>query len=93
MSPVRKSGAITPGGGEKAKCDVCHGVETREELVDAMFRIEGQDVMVDGVPAVVCGQCGERTFSCETAEKVRLMVHGEGKAARTRSVQVFRFAR
>lgn len=74
------------------KCDVCHGGVTREELVDEMFRIDGQYVMVDGVPAVVCGQCGEQTFSRETAEKVRLMVHGEGKAVRSLSVQVFRFA-
>ena len=75
-----------------SKCDVCHGGETREELVDEMFRIDGQYVMVNGVPAVVCGQCGEHTFSRETAEKVRLMVHDEGKAVRSLSVQVFRFA-
>ena len=74
------------------KCDVCRGGETREELVDEMFCIDGQYVMVDGVPAVVCGRCGEQTFSRETAEKVRLMVHGEGKAVRSLSVQVFRFA-
>lgn len=74
------------------KCDVCRGGETREELADERFRIDGQYVMVDGVPAVVCGQCGEQTFSRETAEKVRLMVHGEGKAVRSLSVQVFRFA-
>ena len=74
------------------KCDVCRGGETREERVDEMFCIDGQYVMVDGVPAVVCGQCGEQTFSRETAERVRLMVHGEGKAVRSLSVQVFRFA-
>ena len=75
-----------------SKCAVCRGGETREELVDEMFCIEGQYFMVDGVPAVVCGQCGEHTFSRETVEKVRLMVHGEGKAVRSLSVQVFRFA-
>lgn len=45
-----------------------------------MFRINGQYVMVDGVPAVVCGQCGEHTFNRETAEKVRLMVRGGGQS-------------
>ena len=75
-----------------SKCHVCHGGETREELVDEVFCIDGQYVMVDGVPAVVCSQCGEQTFSHETAEKVRLMVHGEGKAVRSLSMQVFKFA-
>ena len=75
-----------------SKCHVCHGEETREELVDEVFCIDGQYVMVDGVPAVVCSQCGEQTFSRETAEKVRLMVHGGSKAVRSLSMQVFKFA-
>ena len=75
-----------------SKCHVCHGGETREESVDEVFCVDGQYVMVDGVPAVVCGQCGEHTFSRETAEKVRLMVHGECKAVRSLSMQVFKFA-
>ena len=75
-----------------SECDFCQGVGTREELVDEMFRVDGHFVRVDGVPAVVCGQCGEHAFNRETAEKVRLMVHGKGKLARTLPVQVFRFA-
>ena len=63
-------------------CHVCHAGETLKELVDEVFRINGQSVLVDSIPAMVCGQCGEHTFSRETAEKVRLMVHGEGKAVR-----------
>ena len=75
-----------------SNCHVCYGREAREELVDEVFCIDGKYVMVDGVPAVVCGQCGEHTFSGETAEKIRLMVHGEGKAVRSLSMQVFKFA-
>ena len=53
---------------------VCHAEENREALVDEVFHVDGQYALVGGIPAVVCGRCGEQTFSRETAEKVRLMV-------------------
>lgn len=55
-------------------CAVCHVEKNREALVDEGFRVDGQYVLVGGIPAVVCGRCGEQTFSRETAEKVRLMI-------------------
>lgn len=73
-------------------CAVCHAEENREALVDEVFRVDGQYVLVGGIPAVVCGRCGEQTFSRETAEKVRLMVHGETKATTSIPLPVFRFA-
>ena len=72
-------------------CPVCHAEESREERVDEVFRIDGQYVLVGGVPAVVCVRCGEQTFSRETTERVRAMVHGEAKAAKGVSMQVFDF--
>ena len=73
-------------------CPVCHAEESREERVDEVFRIDGQYVLVGGIPAVVCVQCGEQAFSRETTERVRAMVHGEAKAAKSVSMQVFDFA-
>ena len=73
-------------------CAVCHAEESHEELVDEVFRVDGQYVLVGGVPAEVCARCGEQVFSRETAEKVRLMVHGEVKAAKSVPMQVFDFA-
>lgn len=58
-------------------CAVCQAEENREALVDEVFRVDGQYVLVGSLPAVVCGRCGEQTFSRETAEKVRRMIHGE----------------
>ena len=55
-------------------CAVCHVEKNREALVDEGFRVDGQYVLVGGIPTVVCGRCGEQTFSRETAEKVRLMI-------------------
>ena len=73
-------------------CAVCYAEENREALVDEVFRVDGQYVLVGGIPAMVCGRCGEQTFSRETAEKVRLMVHGETQATTSISLPVFRFA-
>ncbi len=73
-------------------CAVCDAKEGREELVDEVFHVDGQYVLVGRIPAVVCARCGEEAFSRETTEKVRLMVHGEAKATMSISMQVFDFA-
>ena len=72
-------------------CPVCHAEESREERVDEVFRIDGQCVLVGGIPAAVCARCGEQAFSRETVEKVRSIVHGEAKATKPVSMQVFDF--
>ena len=72
-------------------CPVCHAEEGREERVDEVFQIDGQYVLVGGIPAEVCARCGEQAFSRETVEKIRLMVRGEAKANRSVPMQVFDF--
>ena len=73
-------------------CAVCHGKENCRELVEEVYRVEGRYVLVDGVPSTVCQRCGERSFSRETTEKVRQLVHGEAKAAKSVPMQVYEFA-
>lgn len=73
-------------------CPLCHAEESREERVDEVFRIDGQYLLVGGIPAVVCVRCGEQAFSRETTERVRAMVHGETKATKSVSMPVFDFA-
>ena len=73
-------------------CVVCSAKESREELVDEVFQVDGRYVLVKGVPAEVCARCGEQAFSRETTERVRLMVHGEAKATASVPMQVFDFA-
>ena len=73
-------------------CSICHAEESWEERVEEVFRIDGQYVLVGGIPAVVCVRCGEQAFSRETTESVRAMVHGEAKAAKSVSMSVFDFA-
>ena len=73
-------------------CGVCHGNEGHGEFVEEVFRVDGRYVLVGGVPSTVCQRCGERSFSRETTEKVRQLVHGEVKAAKSVPMQVYDFA-
>ena len=65
-------------------CPVCHADESREERVDEVFQIDGQYVLVGGIPAVVCVRCGEQAFSRKAVEKVRTMVRGASRAVKNR---------
>ncbi len=71
---------------------VCRGSDSHEELVDEAFKVNGRYVLVGGVPASVCQRSGERSFSRETTEKVRLLVHGQAATARSVPLQVYEFA-
>lgn len=73
-------------------CPVCNTEEDRAEAVDEVFRVDGQYVLVGGIPAVVCVRCGEQFFSRKTTERVPLMVHGEAKAITSVPMHVFDFA-
>lgn len=72
-------------------CSVCHAQESREELVEEIFQIDEKYVLVDRIPATVCVRCGEETFSRETTEKVRLLVHGQAKPVKSIALEVFEF--
>ena len=61
-------------------CIVCNAGESLNESVEEVFKVDGRYVLVDGVPSTVCRRCGERSFSRETTEKVRQLVHGQAKA-------------
>ena len=74
------------------KCNVCGGTAFHENAVEEVFHVDGQVVMVEGIPARICDRCGDATFSRETTEAVRRMVHGESRPKRTVNVNVFAFA-
>ena len=72
-------------------CEVCHAKESREAVVDEIFQINAKYVRVDHIPATVCVRCGEETFSRDTTETIRLMVHGQAKPAKFVTREVFEF--
>ena len=73
-------------------CSGCGAAERRDESVDKVFNVDGEYVLVARVPSTVCQKCGERSFSRETAEKVRLLVHEHGKSPRSVPLHVYEYA-
>ena len=74
------------------RCHVCGATEAHPALVDEVFVINGKYVLVEGIPASICGRCGEATFSRETTERIRRMVHGEAQPVRAVAMEVFAYA-
>jgi HTH-type transcriptional regulator/antitoxin MqsA len=74
-----------------ASCYICSSTHVTEKLVNEIFEVNGQYVLVENIPAKVCSQCGEVTFSGETSEKVRLIVHGNQKPSKSLQVDVFAY--
>jgi YgiT-type zinc finger domain-containing protein len=74
------------------KCHVCGGETARNELVSEVFTVEGRRMLVERIPAEVCRRCGEASFSRDTTERIRRLVHGAGHAVRTEALDVFALA-
>ena len=74
------------------QCSVCGSKEARQKTVSEVFTVEGRRILVEEIPALVCSRCSEPTFSRETTERIRRMVHGEAKPSRSEVVEVFEYA-
>ena len=59
---------------------------------EVVIRIAPPRVLVEKIPALVCEHCGEATFSRETTERIRRMVHGAGRPVKTVPMDVFAMA-
>jgi HTH-type transcriptional regulator / antitoxin MqsA len=73
-------------------CAVCGHNGFHLEHVDEVFRVDGNIVLVEDVPAEVCDQCGEATFSKETVEKIRRMTREDIRHAHKVEVEAFAFS-
>lgn len=78
---------------ERIVCNVCKAEENHIEFVEKVFKVDGCYVLVGGVPSQVCKRCGERSFSRETTEKVRFMVHEQSDAVKSVPIQVYEYVR
>lgn len=72
-------------------CDVCGNTTFHDERVSEVFRIDGQLVMVEHVPATVCDRCADATFDREIVEGVRHTVREGCRPSRHVSMDVFGF--
>jgi len=63
-------------------CEFCDGtVERRVILTD--FHYMGRTIYVDGVPAWVCRQCGERYFDGTVYERLEAIAKRSGRLKKT----------
>jgi YgiT-type zinc finger domain-containing protein len=74
------------------KCHVCGGESAKTGYVSEVFTMDDRRALVEHIPAMVCGRCGEATFSRETTERIRLLVHGAGHPVKTVPLEVFALA-
>ena len=73
------------------ECAVCGYKKSRTDLVNEVFKVESEYVLVEGIPAEVCGRCGEQSFSLATAENVRRAVEGGIPSLRSVEMRVVTF--
>lgn len=63
-----------------------------KKVVDELFQLGGKVVIVENIPVNLCVYCGEATFSRETTEKIRQMVHGRAERVKSIEVDVFAYS-
>ena len=71
------------------RCHVCSNTTARSAFVSEVFTVEGRRMLVEQIPAQVCARCGEATFSRETTERIRQLVHGSARPVKTVPLDVF----
>lgn len=74
------------------RCTVCGAGEVQQKLVRYSLSFEDKLVVVDHVPANVCGNCGETSFSPEVVEKLQNTVWHTHSPVRTLETPVYEFA-
>ena len=59
------------------KCNVCGSTEYKDELVNKVFNIDGDIVLVESIPAEVCKRCGEENFTSQTLAHIQNIVYNK----------------
>jgi len=75
----------------KEMCSICKG-SVVEKLVTYSQFVDGQFVIVENVPALVCEQCGERLYAPEVVEQLQERIWAKKKPMRVAHVPVYDLA-
>ena len=73
------------------KCVYCHSTRSREEHVNEVFHSGDRYVLVEGVPATVCADCGDRSFSPAAAARCQDLIQSGAKSDRSAALEVLDF--
>ncbi len=76
------------------KCHVC-GERMEERLIKQDFWLKSSLVVIEGVPAGVCPQCGEKVVRADVGRQLATLVGNFKRArrAKTITVPVLRYAK
>ena len=61
------------------QCNVCGSSEFYEDKVKKVFNINGEIIIVDSIPARICINCREESFSRETLVHIQSIIYGQPK--------------
>lgn len=74
----------------KETCDYCGGtLIPRTTQID--FRVKGELIMIEDVPAEVCNRCGEKYLSAEVDAGIEELLRRNPTADKTITVPVFKW--
>ena len=72
-------------------CDYCGGTLI-PRTTHIEFRVKGELIMIEEVPAEVCNRCGEKYLSAEVDAGIEQLLKNKPAAERTITVPVFKWA-
>ena len=75
-------------------CHVC-GERMSEKRIKQEFWIKGKLIVIEGVPAGVCPQCGEKVVKADVGRRVAELIEDSKRLrkVRTMSVPIIKFAK
>jgi len=79
---------------EYGECHTC-GARMQEKRVKQHLWVKGKLIVIEGVPAGVCPQCGKKVVKADVGMSVARLIEGSKRLRKVRriSVPVIKFAR
>jgi len=72
----------------KETCDYCGGT-LFPKIANIEFRVKGELLVIENVPAEVCNRCGEKYLSAEADAGIERLLKSKPKVEKTIAVPVF----
>lgn len=69
-------------------CNVCHG-ELKQQVTTYTQWYEGQFIVIENVPAWVCGRCGETYYDPNVVEQIQSLIWSGTAPVRTIMTPVY----
>ena len=83
---------ILKGKNKMDECLICGSKHFNDELVNKVYEIDGEPVIVRDIPSYVCKNCGEKYFTGITHEKVMDLIYHSNTKPETFTGKAYHFA-